>query len=567
MGKGKQKNRIPSQRRASKLAPKKVHESVDSINAPAFDKNNSFQVALNNKDFELAKKILAESSKNMPEWRRLNLEGLITISQGDLVATERILLRSLRYPEVGVKPYKNLVSVYSQMGRLRDALPLAEKAHNMEPDSLEIGLLYINCLLDLAKADDVIRVADKLLIKNKNQRQLMLAKASGLRAGFRPDESTLLVDEILELYPNDATAMRLKADILGDKDSVAAVEIYNKAQAIVLKERKKPDIAMNWNSSLHHLRTRDFKKGWEYWELGFDKAVGTMGRNLIPQVKVLPRADLLDKFDPEKWTLICVEQGIGDQILFLSAMEDAIAEFKNLFFICEARMKPIISRSFPDLQVGLPGLLESWPLTSIEKNGFIPLGSLPGRYRPTIESFTNYKKSFIQVNGDLYVQYHKQLRDMAKGRPVVGISWKGGFWESQKKAKALGIENWFPIFERGALCVNLQYGNTSEDEQLIKDKGFEFVTFPQIDYKVKLDDWLAIAAACDGIISVSTALVHFAGACGQKVGIVMPEPQGPWILGIDDEWSIAYPNVAIFRRNREESVRDLVDRVAKVIVT
>ena len=46
----------------------------------------------------------------------------------------------------------------------------------------------------------------------------------------------------------------------------------------------------------------------------------------------------------------------------------------------------------------------------------------------------------------------------------------------------------------------------------------------------------------------------------------MPEPQGPWILGIDDTWSIAYPNVAIFRRDREETVRELIDRVAGVIV-
>ncbi len=563
----KPKHRIPPQKRSGQKASKTVHSSIDSIKAPKFDQDNAFQVALNNKDFDLAKKILHDGSKKMPEWRRLNLEGLITISQGDLVATERILLRSLRYPEAGVKPYKNLVSVYNQMGRLRDALPLAEKAHKMEPESLEIALLYINCLLDLAKADDVIRVADKLLVTNKNQRQLLLAKASALRAGFRPDESSNLVDEILKLYPNDPTAMRLKADILGDTDSVAACKIYEEAQEIVMKERKRPDIAMNWNASLHFLRTRDLKKGWDYWELGFDKAVGTMGRNLIPQVKVLPRADHLDKFDPEKWTLVCVEQGIGDQILFLSAMEDAIEEWKNLFFVCENRLKPLIKRSFPKLQVGLPGLLEAWGQNSLPKNGFIPLGSLPGRYRPTVESFTNYKKAFLQVNGDLYVQYQKQLRDIAKGRPIVGISWKGGYWESQKKAKALGIENWLPIFERGALCVNLQYGDTAADENLIKERGYELISFPDVDFKVKLDDWLAIAAACDGVISVSTALVHFAGACGQKVGIVMPEPQGPWILGIDDEWSIAYPNVAIFRRNRGETVTELVDRVAKVIVS
>ena len=36
----------------------------------------------------------------------------------------------------------------------------------------------------------------------------------------------------------------------------------------------------------------------------------------------------------------------------------------------------------------------------------------------------------------------------------------------------------------------------------------------------------------------------------------MPEPQGPWISRIEDTWSIAYPNVAIFSRNREETVQE-----------
>lgn len=560
---GKSRRKIPTGKRNT------VNKTVSKQSeiAPNFktSSENPFQDALARKDYVKAKSIL-DKMDNLDEWRKLNLEGLITISQGDLVATERILLRAIRFPDCGVKPYKNLVNVYSQMGRLRDALPLAEKAHKMEPDNLEIGLLYINCLLDLARADDVIVVADKLLEKNENHRQLMLAKASALRAGFRPEESTKLTDKILELYPNEPTAMRMKADILGDTNSVAAVELYDKAADVVMKTRGKPDVAMMWNSSLHLLRTRDFKRGWECWELGFAKEVGTMGRNLIPQVKVLPRADRNDNFDPEKWTLVVVEQGIGDQVLFLSVMEEAIQEFKNIFFIIEARMKAIIERSFPGLQVGLPGLLESWQQNSLQKNGYIPLGSLPGRYRQSVESFTNYKKSFLQVNGDLYVQYQQQLKNLAKGRPIVGISWSGGYWAAQKRAKGLAIENWLPIFEKGALCVNLQYGDTSKEEQFLREKGFEFVTFPKVDYKKNLDDWLAIAAACDGIISVSTALVHFAGACGQKVGIVMPEPQGPWILGIEDTWSIAYPNVAIFRRDRDETVRDLVDRVAGVIV-
>ena len=179
MGKGRRKSNTNKLRNISNRTASKIR------NCPEVPKTQTtnFKMPLLEKIFDTAKQIL-DNSNNIEEWRRLNLEGLITISMGDLVATERILLRAIRFPECGVKPYKNLVSVYSQMGRLRDALPLAQKAHDMEPDSLDIGLLYINCLLDLARADDVIKVADKLLLKNENHRQLMLAKASALRAGF-----------------------------------------------------------------------------------------------------------------------------------------------------------------------------------------------------------------------------------------------------------------------------------------------------------------------------------------------------------------------------------------------
>ena len=93
------------------------------------------------------------------------------------------------------------------------------------------------------------------------------------------------------------------------------------------------------------------------------------------------------------------------------------------------------------------------------------------------------------------------------------------------------------------------------------------MTFPKLDFKYHLDDWLAIAAACDGIISVSTALVHFAGAIGQKIAVVMPGKQGPWHLGLEDTQSMAYKNVRIFRRQGDETIEDVVERISNIIIT
>ena len=59
----------------------------------------------------------------------------------------------------------------------------------------------------------------------------------------------------------------------------------------------------------------------------------------------------------------------------------------------------------------------------------------------------------------------------------------------------------------------------------LREQNTKF-SFPKLDFTVHIDDWVAIAGACDGIISVSTALVHFAGAIGQKVAVVMPGEQG-----------------------------------------
>jgi len=115
------------------------------------------------------------------------------------------------------------------------------------------------------------------------------------------------------------------------------------------------------------------------------------------------------------------------------------------------------------------------------------------------------------------------------------------------------------------LPVNLQYGNISSDLEWATSKGYEIVTFPDLDFKIDIDDWMAIAASCDGIISVSTAIVHFAGACNQKVAVVMPERKGPWILGLDDARSIAYPNVHYFRKTPTESVEQLLNRVSRIV--
>jgi ADP-heptose:LPS heptosyltransferase len=294
--------------------------------------------------------------------------------------------------------------------------------------------------------------------------------------------------------------------------------------------------------------------------------VGTMGRNLPPRVRNLPRADKLKKIDKNKWTFVVAEQGIGDQVLFMSVLQDFVNEHGKVIYVCEERIHPILERSFKGLEIAPPGITFDWEDSSVDKNGYIPLGSLPGKYIKDVKDFEKYRKPFFKANGHKYKKYRNHLSKIANGRPIIGISWKGGYWQIQRKTKALQLENWKSIFKKNALFVNLQYGDISEDLAYLKKNEIDITCFPKVNFRTDLDDWLAIAAACDGIISISTALVHFAGAIGQKVALIMPEKQGPWILGLSDTQSLIYKNVRIYRREKGEKMSNLIDKVASIII-
>ena len=217
------------------------------------------------------------------------------------------------------------------------------------------------------------------------------------------------------------------------------------------------------------------------------------------------------------------------------------------------------------MEVAAQGVTYDWTRNSLEKNGYIPLGSIPRRHRKSVEAYKKHRTPFLKANKQLYEKYRAKLLELANGRPIIGVSWKGGYWQIQRKTKELELQNWNPIFKRKALYVNLQYGDISQEIAYLKQQNHDLIVFPELDFKVHIDDWVAIAGACDGIISVSTALVHFAGAIGQKVAVVMPGEQGPWHLGLEDTESMAYKNVKIFRPTQKESLPHLVERVSNLI--
>ena len=100
-------------------------------------------------------------------------------------------------------------------------------------------------------------------------------------------------------------------------------------------------------------------------------------------------------------------------------------------------MHPILKRSFPEISIGGPGMTYTWENSPLEKNGYIPLGSLPGRYRKSVQCFSKGRMPFLRADKTKYEKYRKMFLEKAAGRPIIGVSWKGGYWAIQKKQKPL----------------------------------------------------------------------------------------------------------------------------------
>ena len=478
----------------------------------------------------------------------------------------------------------NLSVVLFKAGEMSDSLTYARQAYNKDSQNPTTSKVFLECLICTNHAQEAMDLAQEKLKDSPKDIDYKVALAQSKRLLGNWDGSI----EILSELANTQKELRFKlllADAYGETDSGKALPIYEAALAVggnslpitytnshnpkescKVYDGEKFSPIFYYNLSLHYLRTHQFKEGWRLYEFGLDRDIGLFGRKVPYNLKGMFRADLVDNPDPCNWTIVCSEQGIGDQLIFLSAIKEAIKDFPNMILVCEGRMASIIKRSFPDLQLMTSGKIGDGAFNVIGQNlGYVPLGSMLAKYRPDTEAFLANKKPYISVDGDLYHHYREQLKQIANGRKILGISWKSHVAANIAKIKSTAFADWLGVFDKDTLVVNLQYGNSNAEQSLVKAHGLDMVSFNHLDFTKDLEHWLALSAACDGITCISTSLVHFAGACGQKVSVVMPYNQGHWSVGVTDTESIIYSNVRLFRRENSENNASLVNRAANHI--
>lgn len=230
------------------------------------------------------------------------------------------------------------------------------------------------------------------------------------------------------------------------------------------------------------------------------------------------------------------EQGLGDEIMFLTLLNQCRGLAKEIHVECAVRLVSVFRNSFPGIKFyGTHTEL----ICATQPTAYIPMGSLP-RLMP-------WKK-------DAYLKgsqtYHKGAW------PRLGISWRGGTEHTHQKLRNAPIEVWRPLVHTarmlGIETISLQYG-PADDMAKVLDVPHDSADIADMDVLTSM------VQSCDLVVSVCNTTVHQAGASNTPCLQLVPS-KPDWRCGLTDERYRWYDSVENMRQANGESWADVLLR-------
>lgn len=476
----------------------------------------------------------------------MQLLGLICGKQGKYSESAELFAKVIELVPDLPKAHNNLGFAMLKLGELEKAKTAFEKAIFLQADFKQahnnLGLVFKklgNFEQSQAAFEKAIQIDSAYAEAFGNLGMTFLAQGKCEPAAENLRKAVALMPNCAEFYNNLGTAV-MELERFDE-----AIEAF--AKAIELQ----PQLAQpHHNRSLVMLLLGQFQSGWKEYEWRWLNSGFSTPHRPFTQTRWTGQTNGLKKL------LVWGEQGIGDEVQFLSFVPLLIANGIDVVVECDKRLVSILKRSLPNISIFGRSDAPAKELSDNSITHQIPVCSLP-----QILGWPIDLKPYILPDENL----RRQLREKYKaGKDVrlVGISWKSGNAQEGVK-RSIDLELWQPIFKiPGVKFVSLQYGRCQNQIQQANERfGIEIIKDEDVNPLTDLESFCAQTAAMDIIISVDNSTVHFAGTMGKPVWTLLPAVPD-WRWGLDGEKTCWYPTMKLFRQKKRGNWQPVIEKAA-----
>ncbi len=320
----------------------------------------------------------------------------------------------------------------------------------------------------------------------------------------------------------------------------------------------KPDFAgAHHNLSYLLLKLKFFKEGWEKYEW----------RWMLKETN----KSLMSKLKKPRWNneckgnvLIWGEQGIADEILFLSLVPDFIDKVNKVILKIDQRLIPLFKRSL-NQNIDFISKDDSINLTDYDYQ--LPIGSLPKFIRPKLKSFYTSKRLKLQINKNKF-NYFKEIIIDNKYKKYIGVSWKTicNVHPNRAREYSISLEKLISgIYAPDIRFINLQYGDVTKEISHVKSKlGIEVLEINDFDYFNDIDGLASLIKICNEVVSIDNITATLAGALGVSTKVIIPQ-NNYWKWGLNDKKSYWFPSIKLFRKTMKNEIEKALNDIKKEI--
>ncbi len=492
---------------------------------------------------------------------RMNI-GYIAFKKSDYARAYDIFKKITDEVPNDVESLNRLALSAMYLGKFDEAESSLLKCVEAKPDHFDSWMNL--CALAGFMHDEIkgIQYATKALTIRPGDANAYVNFGSTLQACNRPKDAAHAFETALLLDKKQIGAV-VNLGVISAQfgDDAKAIEYFDKAiQLSTLNDATRVEEA-TYYKSMSFLRLGRLKEAWSLYDYGFAKSL-THGRGPRRSFHV-PQWDG-ERLEGNERLMCWKEQGIGDELMFLSCLPQLQQKTENLIVECDARLVSPLARSFPNIQFREAIYYDDIDHSSVydDFDVHIPLGSAFGLMRQDLDAFSQ-ATPIIKPMPELKDRLSKRI-GIGDGRLKVGICWRSGNLSATRNLHYTALSDWLPIFSARSDVdfFNLQYGDFVEEiKNTNRHYNLHINWWPDVDYKNNLEALFALSSSLDLVITVGTAVSTIAASVGTPTWL-MTKPS--WTTFGTDRF-LAYPDVTLFRTSLDGAVNDQIEAVAHAL--